>query len=343
MGAFNRQNVFRGVLAALAISSLAAGVSAGAFIARGNPDGHAATLSRTENSNLRVYDAVWNLIDERHYAAGETSFEAEKLRAEFREAAQKAASPGELYYVVFAEMLSRFDESHIQATPAEGVFMPPGVGLRPPPPRRGQNPWPFGPEQAGHGMEVFWDGEKAVVDTVMLGSPAERAGIEPGSSVAITDFLGDPQDRPGSMNVGTFAINAPGQKTKTVRLEWPWRQAAKVERRAYCTPGGVMVIRFDEFSRSDVSWALAQIETANPGSFILDLRRNHGGSVRQKRRLLGMLLPQRSVIGAVVQQDRKREIKTSRWSRAYVGKIAVLIGPSTSSSAEVTARAIQFH
>ncbi|PZO01703.1 MAG: hypothetical protein DCF28_09665 [Alphaproteobacteria bacterium] len=342
MGLFNRQNVFRGVLAALAISSLAAGVSAGAFIARGNPDGHAATLSRAENSNLRVYDAVWNLIDERHYAAGEPSFETETLRAEFRSAAEKASSPAELYHVVFAEMLSRLDESHIQATPAEGVFMPPG-SFRPPPPRRGESPWPFPPEQAGHGMEVFWDGEKAVVDTVLLGSPAEQAGIEPGSSVAITDFLGAHPDEPGSMNVGTFAITVPGQETKTVRLEWPWTQVAYAERAAYCTPGGVMVIRFDEFSRRNVSWALAQIEDAGSGGIILDLRRNGGGRMNQFKRLVDVLLLPQSLIGTEVSSDRRRERIASPRSQSYTGKIAVLIGHSTASAAEMTARAIQFH
>lgn len=191
-------------------------------------------------------------------------------------------------------------------------------------------------------MTVAWDGQTAVVDAVLVGSPAEKNGIEPGSRIRLIEMRGTPKNRPDLESLGRFLVQSGSDAPRHVSMTWQEGEPLP-ERVSRTLADGATVIRFDTFTRENVDWALAVLSSAGPEGVILDLRSNSGGSVRQQNRLLAALLPPEQPTGIELRGQRRHVIRTPAGNRPYTGPLAVLIGLRSASAAEATAAAIQFH
>ncbi|MBX9616635.1 MAG: hypothetical protein K2X25_13650 [Caulobacteraceae bacterium] len=290
-----------------------------------------------------VFDAVWDRLDRSYYDHDFLDAQATNLQGTYRPAALGAASAIELYLNVLNPMLAEFDQSHLTADPPPGEIVRFGLNYSMPPMRRGSHPWPLPvTDEVGLGMAVAWDGQTAVVDAVLVGSPAEKNGIEPGSRIRIIQMRMTPRNRPDLKSRGSFLVESGSDAPRRVSMAWHEGEPLP-ERASRTLADGATVLRFDTFTRENVDWALAVLSSAGPEGVILDLRSNSGGSVRQQNRLLAALLSPGLPTGITLRGHRRRVIRTPDGSRPYTGPLAVLIGLRSASAAEATAAAIQFH
>ena len=108
---------------------------------------------------------------------------------------------------------------------------------------------------------------------------------------------------------------------------------------------GVTYLRFDNCSDwSLVSQALDVIDAAGPAGLVLDLRHNFGGSGLHMTRVLGHLLGSGEAVGTTRASGSSKTVLSIKLGVGhYKGPLAVLIGPSSMSAAEVIAAAVHDH
>jgi C-terminal processing protease CtpA/Prc len=190
-----------------------------------------------------------------------------------------------------------------------------------------------------------------VVGDVIAASPAERAGIEPGWGISAFTQTSDATGVHFKGEFLKFTQEQAFRRDHSHTIETPERMAVVYDlevlpaRAPFVSSrldGGVTYVRFDGFTDSSiVDQALASIDAAGPEGLIVDLRRNRGGLVPEMTRFAGSLLGPDAYLGA----DRRRigvvDNHTDPDARGYQGPLVVLVGPSTSSAAEVLAAAVQ--
>lgn len=203
----------------------------------------------------------------------------------------------------------------------------------------------------------------AVVDEVRPGSAAERAGITPGWALPFSTIH---MDEHGVKFTGTFLEMAgddaltlertghpPGVETAGPKDPYTAEHGVVHEFEPDLAPGstafetrhlagGVVYLRFDHFDFSEVTGsALDAIDAAGPEGIVVDLRHNSGGLIIQLQRALGRLSGNDVEFGSVRDRDSSSLLRTWRWGRAYQGPVVVLIGPQSTSAAEIFAAALQ--
>jgi C-terminal peptidase prc len=211
----------------------------------------------------------------------------------------------------------------------------------------------------GIGIEsdVNPEGRYLYVLTVYPNSPAEQAGIHPHDHILeienqpSVDEEGNSQSRLLRGEEGTpvtVLVRTPGQQPRTVQLTRG--QVSSVERIEHrLLPGqpriGYLSVPslFEESVAERTRNAMRELmKDGDLDGLILDLRTNGGGTYPNLRQVLGLFTS--GVIGHLV--DRKNEKITIRARAGAIGNsqavpLAVLIGPSTESFAEVLAGALQ--
>lgn len=209
---------------------------------------------------------------------------------------------------------------------------------------------------AGIGVEVdFVDGEVVVIAPV-AGSPAARAGIQPGDAlVAIDGALLD--GRKPALLVERMRGPAGTKLTLTVRQKADGhlvdhvlvREGIAVASIKWAAlPGGVGYLRikaFQEGTHKDLLEAMAALrkELGAPSGLILDLRNNPGGLVNEAAAVANEFLGSGNIYTA-----RGRHGVTSRADAtsggAYArGPLVVLINEFSASAAELVAAALKDH
>jgi carboxyl-terminal processing protease len=204
-----------------------------------------------------------------------------------------------------------------------------------------------------------------IVDVVRAGSAADRAGIEPGWALP---FSRTTLDQHGVRFMGTFlqlsrddAVfmehtgHPPGVETAGAEdpytlqhgVKYAYEPNAGPARSAFEThrlAGNVIYLRFDTFQERDVVGpALDVIDAAGPEGVVIDLRHNTGGLMFNLQRFLGRLLGNDVEIGALRDRDSTSRMRTWHWGSVYRGPVVVLIGPQSTSAAEIAAAALQDH
>jgi C-terminal processing protease CtpA/Prc len=190
-----------------------------------------------------------------------------------------------------------------------------------------------------------------VVTDVLRGSPAERAGVTPGWAVTSWNMTSNKDDVrfKGVFNALTTDMvrevdrtaNLTGSGTTVAFSCEVLPQRTDFETRQL--RNGSTYLRFDHFN----DWALTNdvlevIDAASPAGLILDLRRNSGGRQLHMTRVLGRLLGGGVAVGETRAPDSSLPVESIKFGdEHYEGPVVVLIGPSTTSAAEITAAAMQ--
>ena len=334
------------------------------------PDVKFAALSQSEQ-NLAIYDAFCAQLDEYYFDPKALKTPEWKARfAEFREKAALAPDALRLAMDVFFQLQQKFPHSHIS------VMMPANSKIAAAKPVVPVADKAVVAARADQLMALFASGPgfdsvklrrgmgwATVVGDVVGGSPADRAGIQPGWSIpssSIKDvgntvrFEGEflrftaeeAREFERGFSVATSATSREQVDAKiaaqTIKVAYefellPVRPPFETRK----LPGDVTYVRFDSFLESSlVDQALAAIDAAGPAGLIVDLRHNSGGLVSEVRRVMSRLLGNDAYIGTTLRGWRVQNLRTDKNGPSYSGPLAVLIGPSTGSGAEVSAAAV---
>jgi carboxyl-terminal processing protease len=322
---------------------------------------------------LAIYDAFWNQISAHYYDQRFTGFDWKTIRREWREKAADASDDLDLYNSVMLQVAVRFPSSHVAITVPPSFLAPDATsdGAA----KQGknvlfsknlaeilQNDLGFEPVPVQRGNIRAW-----LVGDVSLGSPADRAGIEPGwylqnqnltlSGSGAAHYSGEFL-RLESMEQKVLleqhaSFSAPGLTTADAdKYLATHKVSVSFDVAAPSTPrrqpliqlldGGVLYIRFDTFKEPVIiDSVLAAVGNADHHGLILDLRGNAGGLAAQVRRLLSRLLPARSILGYTLCSSDTEPQRASIFGRHYEGPMIVLIGPKSASAAEIVADAVK--
>jgi carboxyl-terminal processing protease len=322
-----------------------------------------ASLSQRDR-NLAVYDAFVDEVREHYYDAKLIKSDEWHARfEEFRIKAAAAADSSHLYSDVLQQLAHQFPDSHVDVMwpPAPAAANPPASA--PGPKRNAGNPG-FEFVALRRGTRVnFMVGD---VDTHSL---AERAGVAPGYAIqnlAIestpngshlkAEFERHPPDEVRSMETD-FHATAPTY-TSVPATQEAQTQAFLADRRFTVeydyepppvTPpfehrllaDGVTYVRFDSFNDvALIDRVLNVIDNAPANGLIVDLRHNRGGLSTETHRVLNRLLGHDAYIGTHRRGWWFENLRTDKEGPVYTGTLVVLIGPQSSSAAEITAAAV---
>jgi carboxyl-terminal processing protease len=279
--------------------------------------------------NLRVFNAVWDLVHRKHYDPKFRGVDWDAAAAAFGPKAAAAPDETALYSTLNA-MLAPLKDSHTHAlTPAQAIE------------RRTQ-------ERARTGFNMSRIDQRWVVTEVLPGSPADEAGVKAGWIVLARDGvpLGNRlnfRPREGEKAAWDF-LDENGRQVRlspvAKRLSIAPRQVAQE------LDGGFVYLRFDEFDGLDRRWLSRQLKQhANSAGVVIDLRRNPGGETFSLGISIGEFFDHPVDCGTFISRGGARHVKNS-WqigSAEYRGKVVVLVDASTGSAAEIFAAVLQDH
>jgi carboxyl-terminal processing protease len=279
--------------------------------------------------NLRIFNAVWDLVNRKHYDPKFQGVDWETAATTFGPKAIAAADETALY-AALNEMLAPLNDSHTHAlTPAQANE------------RRTQ-------VRARTGFSMVRIEGKWVVTDVLPGSPAEIAGVKSGWIVVARNGepLGNRLDfrpREGEEITWDFLDD----KDQKVRLNPTAKRLSTAPRQiARTLEDGFVYLRFDEFDGPDRRWLSRELKkNASAPGVVIDLRRNPGGETFSLGISIGEFFDHPVDCGTFISRSGARSVKNS-WqlgSAQYRGKVVVLIDGATGSAAEIFAAVLQDH
>ncbi len=302
---------------------------------------------------LAIFDAFARAVEFNYYDRDFVDHEWPALRDQWRAEAEKSRNDFDVYFTVLLQLTQKLPSSHLAAIP------PPRPASAP---HADQAPKQV-PGTGGFDIAMIRRDKSKIglVDHVDTGSAAAAAGIEPGWQV-----MSYKSCVAGGVVTGEFLTAlAPGQRLEleagrsTAFKDADIKTAADFDRKykrsvTYaCVPftervpfeerglAGITYLRFDTFLDPKlIDQVLGALDRAGKHGVILDLRFNQGGYRDEMLRLMNRLLPGGSLVGTEITRGRETQFR-SDGKDSFTGPLAVLIGPSTASAAEVTAAALQ--
>lgn len=282
--------------------------------------------------NSRVFAAAWDVVDKHYFDPKFQGIDWPAMRVKYA-AAATAAPDDEALYRVLDQMLGELRDRHTFAISPRRVHEARSrhaatIGLHP---QRIEDRW--------------------VVTDLPPGTPAAAAGVRPGWIVV----SGSGQPLPDKPAPGLFSgpVGVPTNYTFLDERAESRSLAIAPQLIPYdarliseVLTDGVHYLRFDRFDPDTIGWLETQIKShrAAPG-MILDLRHNPGGAPRPLRRAVRSFFPYGRNLGHTVNRAGKsRAMDTiSFLTPLYEGPVVILTSDLTASSAEIFARALQFH
>ncbi len=201
-----------------------------------------------------------------------------------------------------------------------------------------------------------------VVGEVAPGSPAARAGVTPGW--IIRSFNQRSHMGGGEMDAqflrlssrqmhefettGSTRLVAAGdtsrasaqdasRQSKSVRFTYAC-QSRKSGFLARRLPAGPLYIRFDNFLPVETDKVRKALRSADSRGVVLDLRFNNGG---YSSLLLNALMKRGLPIYRTRNASGLAVVKTDYWTSRYNGPLAILVGPASTSAAEISAAVLK--
>jgi carboxyl-terminal processing protease len=205
----------------------------------------------------------------------------------------------------------------------------------------------------GIGVDIkMIDGNLTVVKPIE-GSPAERAGLQPGDiishvdgksiqGVEIIDAMSLIRGPEGSKV--TLTIKREGKEPFDVTLT---RERIQIRTVTYkMLDNGVAYIllrQFDGNATTEIQKAWKELEKQNPKALILDLRNNPGGLLSEAITVSSQFLPEGSLVA--IEKDKEGERKFTAQSGGVAVNIpmVVLVDKGSASASEILAGALQDH
>lgn len=278
--------------------------------------------------NLRVFDRVWSLVQEKYFDASFRGQDWRALREKHRPDAA-AAKDDDALYVALNRLLSELRESHLVALPPRQAHE-----------FRTQH-------RAAVGMRWRVIEGRRVVTEVVPGSPAERAGVRPGWLPVARDGVPLDQEPPARTEVGrtiTYefldAQDRPVARTMTAELlTFERRESRALE-------DGIVHLRFDTFSARNARWLNRELRRHRAApAVIVDLRQNPGGLAFALGLAIGEFFPGRVDTGTAIRRGgRRNDWDSLRFlSAKYPGRVVVLLDRFSASSAEIFAHVLRHH
>ena len=317
-----------------------------------------------EEQNLAVYDAVATLLDKNYFDPH--FLKTPEWQARIAESRQKVAGLKDglsLYNQVIFPLTQNFPQSHVSVIPPA---MPGSTTQSPDASTDLERLDALGRSGPGFDYVTLRRGMKFnfAVGDVIKGSLAEREGISPGwaiDSLSINREASAYRFKAVFMRLSAaearayeraFSWTPEGVKSreeadaylKTLRVEAAYDIELLPQRAPFETRliGEVTYLRFDNFEDGAlVKEVLRVIDRAGPKGLIVDLRHNSGGLLTNTEQVLTRLIGNDAYIGTNRKGWLVRNWRTPEKGRPYSGPLAVLIGPSSCSAAEITAAAVQ--
>lgn len=191
----------------------------------------------------------------------------------------------------------------------------------------------------------------AVVVEVVVGSPAELAGLAVGDRVLAID--GQPAGASGLAAARRRLRGDAGTRVTVSVQRATWRRPRELtllraQRRATTATfspldkalGLVAIDRFAETTAHQAAQALVAAERAGARALVLDLRGNRGGVVDQALAVADLFLERGTLVTVVERGRRQRRVAHPG---AFQGPLVVLIDRYTASAAELVAAALAEH
>ncbi|QEH97793.1 S41 family peptidase [Gluconobacter thailandicus] len=296
--------------------------------------------------NLAIFDAAASLIDAHYYDPHFSGMDWPKLRAEMRRKAEMAPNNFELYWSVLYQLAQLFPASHMGFT-APSARLPAST-------QSAQKTKSMSPTRCETtlGSSGLWlstvrrlNSRILIIGEIDPGSPAAEAGLRPGWPLqmytervdaghthVIVDVLplSDADVRKLALH-NTLPSLSPGPR----HFDFETRCVPdKTHFESRQLPDGTLYIRFNDFNASETASVASVLQGAGMHPVILDLRYNEGGFASL---LLDHLIPHGMPLYNIQDRTGTHTLRARYESPQYDGRLAVLIGPSTSSAAEISA------
>ena len=279
--------------------------------------------------NLTVFNAVWDLVNRKHYDPKFQGVDWKAAAATFGPRAAAAQDEPQLY-AVLREMLAPLNDSHTHA------LSPREAGER-----KSQL-------RARTGFRMSRLEGRWIVTEVLPGSPAEQAGVKAGWIVVARNGepLGariDYRPREGEEMSWDFL----DEMDRKVTLSATAKQLSIRSRQiARTLDNGFVYLRFDEFDGTDRRWLSRELKrNAEAPGVVIDLRWNPGGETFSLGISIGEFFDRPIDCGTFISRGGSRRVQNS-WqfgSAQYRGPVVVLVDHPTGSAAEIFSAVLQDH
>ena len=251
---------------------------------------------------------------------------------------QGSTDPKRLTYAAVRGMLGSLgDEWHTYLMTPEETEEKPEVFSR----------WPV-----GTGLKLQDSGDEVIVNALLDGSPAKEAGVEPGDVLVAVE--GDSVEGEDITEVFEKLEGPEGSTVKLTVLREGEEHGFSVERTKLeasaiswnlvpdTDVAHLRLARFSKNSASELEEAIVEAQKVGAKRFILDLRDNPGGWVRQAEGVATLFLPAGSPIYARKDAYGELEERTVPRNNDYLDTpLVVLVNERSGSSAEIVAGALK--
>lgn len=287
-------------------------------------------LSATDRTalNLKVHDAVWQIVNEKHFDPNFRGVDWVAMKTKYRADAAAARDDTELYKVL-DRLCRELRESHLVPMPPQRTFeirtarrMAVGMG------------W-----MALEGRQV--------VTEIIPGGPAATAGVQPGWVLIACEGKPLSEAPPMSPQPGrpvTYTFLDLNNEARTITFQ-PELLPVVDHLVSSALPGGYRYLRFDVFDRTTLLWLNKELKTHRdaPG-VVIDLRDNPGGYIYTANLAIAQFFDHMVSTGSFVRRNGQTR-EGHGWplfSAKYRGRVAILTGSATGSSAEIFAHVLQY-
>lgn len=283
----------------------------------------APLLAAAGTDRAAVFDMVWRRVARDYWDPGLNGVDWDAAAARFRP--QSLAAPDEAgFYRVINRMLALIGDSHVYA--------------QSPTARAYDAPREEGEEAAGFGIATAEAADGWRVFAVRAGGPAARAGVQIGwRLLTIAGRAPDTDWHPAVGESAVLTLRDDDGRVRSLRMTAE-PLAIDPPRSARMLPGGILLLRIDGFDDGDARWIGREIEAAAPRAVILDLRENGGGGAIEGARVAGRFFAEKRTLLRRIERRRSIDVPIlSAGRRAWLGPLALLVGPRSASAAEAVA------
>jgi carboxyl-terminal processing protease len=324
------------------------------------------TPPRDQAAQLASFELVWSTVRDRHPDPTLNGLNWQVVHDSFRPRIALAQSP-EAVRDILREMIGKLGVSHYAIIPGDFYA---AIGDAP----------ASKSGDASAGIETVIVDGKAIVRTVETGSPAARAGVQPGmvlqgidgtevapllgkadelrdtesrriASRSVTRKLAGPADSPVALDL----LDASGQPRhvelnraappKDAMVRFGNLPETRLEFESRTLPGGIGYIRFSEFL--DPVTLMPRFESALhdfskvPG-IVLDLRGNPGGIGIMAMGIAGFFIDKSGLqLGEMKMRTATLRFTVFPRQEIYSGRLAILIDEGSASTTEILAQGLQ--